>query len=119
MANTFKQATKSSLVTDAVSSTNTNIVTAGNSSTLIILNALVANKTTTSANVDVYLVPNSGDNVYLLKSVPVPAGSTTFTISPSIYPAPLAEVDIFTVNPLPVGELASTFVAVVTLKAFS
>ena len=76
MANTFKQATKSSLVTDAVSSTNTNIVTAGNSSTLIILNALVANKTTTSANVDVYLVPNSGDNVYLLKAVPVPAGSS-------------------------------------------
>ena len=83
MANTFKQATKSSLVTDAVSSSNTNIVTAGNSSTLIILNALVANKTTTSANVDVYLVPNSGDNVYLLKSVPVPAGSSLELITGS------------------------------------
>ena len=71
MANTFKQATKSSLVTDAVTSTNTNILVAGASSTVIILNALVANKTSTSANVDVYLVPNSGDNVYLLKSVPV------------------------------------------------
>ena len=76
MANTFKQATKSSLVTDAVTSTNTNILVAGASSTIIILNALVANKTSTSANVDVYLVPNSGDNVYLLKSVPVPAGSS-------------------------------------------
>ena len=83
MANTFKQATKSSLVTDAVSSSNTNIVTAGNSSTLIILNALVANKTTTSANVDVYLVPNSGDNVYLLKAVPVPAGSSLELITGS------------------------------------
>ena len=83
MANTFKQATKSSLVTDAVSSSNTNIVTAGNSSTLIILNALVANKTTTSANVDVYLVPNSGDSVYLLKAVPVPAGSSLELITGS------------------------------------
>ena len=83
MANTFKQATISSLVTDAVSSTNTNIVTAGNSSTLIILNALVANKTTTSANVDIYLVPNSGDSVYLLKAVPVPAGSSLELITGS------------------------------------
>ena len=83
MANTFKQATKSSLVTDAVSSTNTNVLTAGASSTLIILNALVANKTSTSANVDVYLVPNSGDNVYLLKSVPVPAGSSLELITGS------------------------------------
>ena len=83
MANTFKQATKSSLVTDAVSSSNTNIVTAGNSSTLIILNALVANKTTTSANVDVYLVPISGDSGYLLKAVPVPAGSSLELITGS------------------------------------
>ena len=83
MANTFKQATKSSLVTDAVSSTNTNVLTAGASSTLIVLNALVANKTSTSANVDVYLVPNSGDNVYLLKSVPVPAGSSLELITGS------------------------------------
>ena len=83
MANTFKQATKSSLVTDAVTSTNTNILVAGASSTVIILNALVANKTSTSANVDVYLVPNSGDNVYLLKSVPVPAGSSLELITGS------------------------------------
>jgi len=83
MANTFKQSTKSSLVTDAVSSTNANIVTAGNTSTLIILNALVANKTTTSANVDVYLVTDSGDDVYLLKSVPVPAGSSLELITGS------------------------------------
>ena len=83
MANTFKQATKSSLVTDAVSSTNTNVLTAGASSTLIVLNALVANKTSTSANVDIYMVPNSGDNVYLLKSVPVPAGSSLELITGS------------------------------------
>ena len=83
MANTFKQATKSSLVTDAVSSANTNVLTAGGSSTLIILNALVANKTNTSANVDMYIVTSSGDDVYLLKSVPVPAGSSLELITGS------------------------------------
>ncbi len=83
MANTFKQSTKSSLVTDAVSSSNANVLTAGNTSTLIILNALVANKTSTSANVDVYLVTDSGDDVYLLKSVPVPAGSSLELITGS------------------------------------
>ena len=83
MANTFKQSTKSSLSTAAVTSTDTNILTAGNSSTCIILNCLVANKTSTSANVDVYLVTNTGDDVYLLKSVPVPAGSSLELITGS------------------------------------
>ena len=83
MANTFKNATKQSLVTDAVSSTNTNILTAGGSSTLILLSALVANKTSSSANVDIYLKPSSGDEVYFLKAVPVPAGSSLELISGS------------------------------------
>ena len=83
MANTFKQAPKSSLVTTVISNTGTNILTAGGSSTLILLSALVANKTSSSANVDVYLVPNSGDSVYFLKAVPVPAGSSLELISGS------------------------------------
>jgi len=83
MANTFKMATKSSVVTDAVSSTNTNILTAGGSSTLILLSCLCANKTSTSVNLDVYVVTNSGDDVYLLKDVPVPAGSSLELISGS------------------------------------
>jgi hypothetical protein len=83
MANTFKQATKSGLVTTVISNSGTNILTAGGSSTLILLSALVANKTSSSANVDVYLVPNSGDSVYFLKSVPVPAGSSLELISGS------------------------------------
>jgi hypothetical protein len=83
MANTFKQATKSSLVTDAISSTNTNILTTGGSSTLILLSTLVANKTSSSVNIDLYIVPNSGDAVYLLKDVPVPAGSSLEFISGS------------------------------------
>ena len=83
MANTFKNATKQSLVTDAISSTNTNILTAGGSSTLILLSAMVANKTSSSVNIDLYVVPNSGDAVYLLKEVPVPAGSSLELISGS------------------------------------
>ena len=83
MANTFKQATKSGLVTTVISNTGTNILTAGGSSTLILLSALVANKTSSSANVDVYLVPSSGDSVYFLKAVPVPAGSSLELISGS------------------------------------
>ena len=83
MANTFKNATKQSLVTDAISSTNTNILTAGGSSTLILLSAMVANKTSTSVNIDLYIVANVGDNVYLLKDVPVPAGSSLELISGS------------------------------------
>ena len=83
MANTFKQATKSSLVTDAISSTNTNIFTAGSSSTLILLSAMVANKTSSSVNIDLYFVRISGNAVYLLKDVPVPAGSSLELISGS------------------------------------
>ena len=83
MANTFKQATKSGLVTTVISNSGTNILTAGGSSTLILLSALGANKTSSSANVDVYLVPNSGDSVYFLKAVPVPAGSSLELISGS------------------------------------
>ena len=44
MANTFKINTKSSLVTDAVSSANTNVLSAGGSATLVILSVLVSNK---------------------------------------------------------------------------
>ena len=83
MANTFKQATKSGLVTTVISNSGTNILTAGGSSTLILLSALVANKTSSSANVDIYLKPSSGDEVYFLKAVPVPAGSSLELISGS------------------------------------
>lgn len=81
MANTFKIDTKSSLVTDAVSNTTTNILSAGASATIIVLGALVSNKTGTSANVDVYLVTNTGDDVYLIRNAPVPAGSSLELIS--------------------------------------
>tara|TARA_R100001510_G_scaffold44880_1_gene41430 strand:+ start:598 stop:936 length:339 start_codon:yes stop_codon:yes gene_type:complete len=82
MANTFKSDTKSSVVTDAVTSTNTNIVTAGGSATLVILSILISNKTGTSAQTDVFLV-TAGDNVHLIKNAPVPAGSSLEIISGS------------------------------------
>ena len=66
MANTFKSDTKTNVVTDAVSSTNTNIVTAGGSSTLVLLSILLTNTTASSVQVDVFLV-TSGDNVHLIK----------------------------------------------------
>ena len=81
MANTFKIETKSSLVTDAVSNTTTNVLSAGATATLIVLSVLVSNKTGTSANVDVYLVTNTGDDVYLIRNAPVPAGSSLELIS--------------------------------------
>jgi len=81
MANTFKIDTKSSLVTDAVSNSTTNVLTAGATATLIVLSALVSNKTGSSANVDVYLVTNTGDDVYLIRNAPVPAGSSLELIS--------------------------------------
>ena len=83
MANTFKQATKSSLVTTVISNSGTNVLSAGGSSTLILLSAMVANKPSSSVNIDLYIVPNSGDSVYLLKEVPVPAGSSLELISGS------------------------------------
>ena len=82
MANTFKSDTKSSVVTDAVSSTNTNIVTAGGSSTLVLLSILISNKTGASAQADVFLVTGN-DDTYLLRNAPVPAGSSLEVISGS------------------------------------
>ena len=82
MANTFKSDTKSSVVTDAVSSTNTNIVTAGGSATLVLLSILISNKTGASAQVDVFLVTGN-DDTYLLRNATVPAGSSLEVISGS------------------------------------
>jgi hypothetical protein len=84
MANTFTKKTKSSLLTaDVTSSATTNVVTAGGTSTLIILSILVSNKTGSSANANIYLVPNTGDAAFLIKNAPVPAGSSLEMISGS------------------------------------
>jgi len=81
MANTFKNDTKSSLVTAVITDPSATVVTAGGTATLIVLSVMASNKTATSANVDVYLDRNTGDDVYLIRNAPVPAGSTLELIS--------------------------------------
>lgn len=76
MANTFKIETKSSLVTNVISDTGCNVLTAGASATLVVLSVLAANKGSNSANVDLYLVTSTGDDVYLIRNAPVPAGGS-------------------------------------------
>ena len=83
MANTFKIATKSSLVTTAITDTATNILTAGASATHVLLSILVSNKTGTSADVDIYLVTNTGDDIYIIRNAPVPGGGSLEIISGS------------------------------------
>ena len=81
MANTFKVDTKSSVVTDAISSTNCNVLSVGSTATVILLSVLISNKTGSSANADVYMVTSTGDDVYLIRNAPVPAGSSLEIIS--------------------------------------
>ena len=83
MANTFKIDTKSSVSNSGTGSTDTNVVTSGGSATLVLLSCLVSNKTASSAQVDVFLVTNTGDDVFLIKNAPVPAGSSLEIISGS------------------------------------
>ena len=83
MANTFKIDTKSSVSNAGTGDSGTNVVTAGGSATLVLLSCLISNKTGTSANVDVFLVTNTGDDVFLIKNAPVPAGSSLEIIAGS------------------------------------
>ena len=78
MANTFKIDTKSS-----VSTSGTDVVTAGGSATLVVLSILISNKTAASAQADVFINKNSGDDVFLVKNAPIPGGSSLEIISGS------------------------------------
>lgn len=81
MANTFKLDTNADLTTNAISDAAAVIVTAGASATNILLSVLVSNKTGSSANVDIQLDASSGDDVFLIRNAPVPAGSSLEIIS--------------------------------------
>tara|TARA_B100000085_G_scaffold226965_1_gene212737 strand:+ start:13 stop:354 length:342 start_codon:yes stop_codon:yes gene_type:complete len=83
MANTFKIQTKADLVTSVITNTATNVLTAGASATHVLLSILVSNKTGTSTDVDIYLVTNTGDDVYLIRNAPVPGGGALEIISGS------------------------------------
>ena len=82
MANTFKVDTKASVTTQVITHADAIIVTAGGSATCVLLSVLLANKTGTSADVDVYL-ETTGDDVYLIRNAPVPAVSSIECISGS------------------------------------
>ena len=82
MANTFKSDTKANVVTALITDNTAVVVTAGGSSTLVLLSILLSNKVAASADVDVYL-ESAGDDVYLLRNAPVPAGSSLEVISGS------------------------------------
>ena len=82
MANTFKSDTKANVVTAVITDSTAVVVTAGGSSTLVLLSVLLSNKVAASADVDVYL-ESGGDDVYLLRNAPVPAGSSLDVISGS------------------------------------
>ena len=82
MANTFKSDVKANVVTDALSASTTVLVTASGSSTLVLLSILLSNKVASSTDVDVFL-ETSGDDVFLIKNAPVPAGSSLEIISGS------------------------------------
>jgi len=82
MASTFVRTTKSSLLTaDVTSSATTNVFTAGSTATCVVIGLLISNKTGSSANANVYLIPSSGDSVFLVKNAPIPAGSSLEIIS--------------------------------------
>lgn len=83
MANTFKVDTKSSLTNSAITDAAAVVVTAGGSATLVLLSILVSNKTGVSADVDVYIQTNTGDDIYLIRNAPVPTGSSLEIISGS------------------------------------
>ena len=82
MANTFKSDTKANVVTALITDNTAVVVTAGGSSTLVLLSILLSNKVASSTDVDVYL-ESGGDDVYLLRNAPVPAGSSLEVISGS------------------------------------
>ena len=82
MANTFKSDTKANVVTALITDNTAVVVTAGGSSTLVLLSVLLSNKVASSTDVDVYL-ESGGDDVYLLRNAPVPAGSSLEVISGS------------------------------------
>jgi len=83
MANTFKSDTKSDLTTAVITDAGATVVTAGATATLIVMSVLVSNKSGSTINIDVYLDKNSGDDSYLIKSAPVPSGSSLEVISGS------------------------------------
>lgn len=74
MANTFKVKTKAG--GSVAANTAMTIYTCPASTQTTIIGLTIANITNSSTTVDVQLENNDGDNVYLIKAAPLPAGSS-------------------------------------------
>ena len=73
MPNTFKNYTKDGSAVAA--STDMDVYTVPGSTTATVIGLTVANITTSQITVDVKLITSSGDDTFILKTAPVPAGS--------------------------------------------
>ena len=75
MANTFKNVTESTIATSL-----TDVITAAGSSAPTIIGMTIPNTHTSQVTVDVQLVPASGDSVYIIKTAPIPVGSSLIVV---------------------------------------
>lgn len=75
MANAFKLKTDTGVGTSLAT-----VYTCPSSTETTIIGLTVANITTSQIEVDVQLVNNDGDNVYLILNAPVPAGSSLVVV---------------------------------------
>ena len=71
MANTFKLKTKAN-----VGVTTTTVYVVPNSTTTVVIGVTLANTTGSSINVGIGINRGANDNVKLMKSVPIPQGSS-------------------------------------------
>ena len=75
MANAFKLVTATAVGTSAAT-----IHTGASSTETTIIGLTIANIVTSQIEVDVQIANNDGDNIYLIKSAPVPVGSTLVVV---------------------------------------
>ena len=75
MANAFKLVTATAVGTSAAT-----IHTGASSTETTIIGLTIANIVTSQIEVDVQIENNDGDNIYLIKSAPVPVGSTLVVV---------------------------------------
>lgn len=70
MANTFKSYTKASIGTSL-----TDVYTVPAATTAIVIGCNMSNRTGDQVNCNVYIVTTTGDDVYLIRNIPIPNGS--------------------------------------------
>ena len=71
MANSFKNYTKKEVGTSV-----TDVYTVGGSTTSVVIGITLANRSGNQINCDLILNVSSGDDVYLIRNIPIPNGSS-------------------------------------------